>query len=126
MPQNANTQMTGALTDDGEWKPAGDSAARHYSGSRQIALPALALEASGLGTGDTVSLLVQEGTILAQQQPDWTQERRIREQGASLVLPVTKRALEAADFDTDAQEVAIEAREGALRFTPREDQGEGE
>lgn len=110
--------MTSVLTDDGEWKDAGDSAARHYSGSRQIALPTAALEVAGLGIGDTVSLAVQEGTVRAFALEGWTQERRIREQGASVVLPVTKSALEAAEFDTDSQEVAIEAREGEVRIRP--------
>jgi antitoxin component of MazEF toxin-antitoxin module len=114
--------MTSALTHDDEWKAAGDSAARHYSGSRQIALPAAALEVSGLGIGDTVSLAVQEGTVRAFSLEGWTQERRIREQGASVVLPITKRVLEAAEMDTDAQEVSIEAREGEVRIRPATEQ----
>lgn len=114
--------MTSALTHDGEWKRAGDSAARHYSGSRQIALPTAALEVSGLGIGDTVSLAVREGTIRAFSLDGWTQERRIREQGASVVLPITKRVLEAAEFDTDSQEVRVEAREDEVRLL----RGEGD
>ena len=112
--------MTSVLTDDGEWKEAGDSSARYYSGSRQITLTNAALEVSGLGIGDTVSLAVQDGTIRAFSLEGWTQERRIREQGASVVLPVTKRVLEAAEFDTDAQEVRLDAREGEVRITRRD------
>lgn len=109
--------MNSVLTNDAEWKPAGHSAARHYSGSRQIALPTAALEVAGLTIGDTVSLAVQNSSIRAFSIEGWTQERRIREQGASVVLPVTKHILEVAEFDTDAQKVNIHAREGEVRIT---------
>lgn len=112
--------MTSVLTTDDEWKDAGDSAARHYSGSRQIALPTAALQVSGLAIGDTVSLAVQDGVVLAFSLDGYTQERRIREQGASVVLPITKGVLEAAEMDTDAQEVSIEARAGQVRITAKE------
>lgn len=120
----ANSQMTSVLTTDDEWKGAGDSAARHYSGSRQIALPTAALQVSGLGIGDTVSLAVRDGVLLAFSLEGWDQERRIREQGASVVLPITKRALEAAGMDTDSQEVSVQAREGQVRIEALEQRQE--